>query len=345
MQNNSKIQDQFENSNKMISLPKVSVITPSFNQGEFLEQTIISVLNQSYSSIEHIVVDGGSQDNSVEILNRYESKLSYWISEEDKGQSDAINKGIRQSTGEIFTWLNSDDQLMPEAITQAVELFLANPEVAVVHGKTLLFKGNGWEQVKECQIEGLPYRYLSGMCFPQPSSFVRKSALDAIGLLDESLHYGMDYDFFVRLALNFDFLRSEEIYSKYLLHDESKSTTANLKFAEDWAKVFSKVLRSFSFTDELINILIRLEIYDEGRTRYEVTKAYSKESIEKAFLFFLGYQLTFRYEGLDLSGVNRIGHYLYNHHGNFLKDQKFLSMYRRSFLPQSLIQIMRKLIR
>lgn len=330
----------------MENYPKVSIITPSLNQGNFIEATINSVINQSYQNIEYIIIDGGSKDQSVDIIRNYEDKLSYWVSEKDKGQSHAINKGFKQASGEIITWINSDDQLTPNALEYVVDLFRKNPKVSVIHGKTVLYTLTGWEQIKGSLEEGFPHRYLAGMAFPQPSSFFRKSALSGVGLLDESFHFGMDYDLFVRMALQYDFLKSDLIFSKYLLHEDSKTTNSSLKFADDWAKVFSKVARSFPFSGHLIDMLVMMDIYhhDDGK-KYTVTKSYSEKFIDYAFLLFLGNQLTFRYEGYDLKGMRKIGKYLDENHPDFLRENNYLPIYRRACLPAGLIKFMRKLIR
>ncbi len=113
----------------MVTEPLVSIVTPSFNQAEFLTETITSVLNQSYPRIEYIIVDGGSIDGSVEIIKQYQDRIAWWVSEKDRGQTDAINKGFQQANGEIFAWLNSDDRYHPQAVSEAVQFFIENPEI------------------------------------------------------------------------------------------------------------------------------------------------------------------------------------------------------------------------
>ena len=109
--------------------PKISIITPSYNQGIFIEETILSVLDQNYPNLEYIIMDGGSTDNTVDIIKKYEDRITYWISEKDNGQSDAINKGFHKSTGDILHWLNSDDVLVPRALNMLVEYLSNNPDI------------------------------------------------------------------------------------------------------------------------------------------------------------------------------------------------------------------------
>src|SRR5688572_2633651 len=120
--------------------PKISIITPSYNQGEYIEKTILSVLEQNYPNLEYIIIDGGSTDNSTEIIRKYADRITYWISEPDKGQSDAINKGLKLATGDIVNWLNSDDYYEPGALFKVAEAF-NNPEVNVFAGRSHLFTG------------------------------------------------------------------------------------------------------------------------------------------------------------------------------------------------------------
>ena len=125
------------------ALPKVSIVTPSFNQASFLEQTLRSVLEQDYPNLEYIVIDGGSTDGSVEIINKYADQLAYWQSQPDQGQTDAINQGFAHATGEILAWLNSDDLLLPGAVSAAVRALEEHPEAAMVYGDALLINAQG----------------------------------------------------------------------------------------------------------------------------------------------------------------------------------------------------------
>ncbi|MFL5787803.1 MAG: glycosyltransferase family 2 protein [Flavisolibacter sp.] len=229
---------------------KISVITPSYNQGQYLEQTIQSVINQNYDHLEYIVIDGGSDDNSVEIIKKYEAHLSYWESKKDKGQSEAINKGLKKSTGDILIWINSDDVLLTGALKTASELFQSLPSTAgVIHGGTLLF--NEEKDLHTVYTYGKPSleKYLSGMAFSQPSAFFKREYLERVGCLREDLHYGMDYDLFARLACVSQFYPVQTVFSKYRLHDESKSVAHSEKFRKDWDEVFLSICELLGWED------------------------------------------------------------------------------------------------
>jgi len=174
--------------------PKFSVVTPSYNQGQFLEQTILSVL-------EYIVIDGGSTDNSVEIIKKYQDRLAYWVSGPDKGQSDAINKGFRIASGDILTWLNSDDYYLPNTLHTVARYFIDHPEIECVYGDLHIVDKNS----KLLYVsKAMPYSYrmvLYGGCrVPQPASFYKRSVVDRVGYLDTSLHYTMDIEYFIRFG-------------------------------------------------------------------------------------------------------------------------------------------------
>jgi glycosyltransferase involved in cell wall biosynthesis len=281
-----------------MSLPRISVVTPSYNQGQYLEETIKSVLEQDYAELEYIIIDGASTDSAVDVIKRYEQQLAYWTSEPDGGQSDAINKGLRRATGEIVTWLGSDDLFMPGAL-HAIARHFSESDAALIHGRTVLFGEGFKEQVKGADDHELEFRYLAGMPFPQPSSFFLRRVLLEQGYLDETLHYGMDYDLLARVALNYRIEKVPDVFSKYRLHEESKSIAQGIRFTTDWAKTFSRVLRSFDFTGEFIESLAELGLYIEGEDRFQVTKSFSREDVRKALLYFLEFQLYYFYENLD----------------------------------------------
>lgn len=182
----------------MTNCPLVTIVSPSYNQAEFLERTILSVLNQDYPHIEYIVIDGGSTDGSVDIIRKYQDRIAFWISEPDNGQSQAINKGFKHSTGEIFNWLNSDDLLMPCAVTIAVDYLSRHPEYGMVYGDRLVVDEN--DQVLAC-VELPSFKtafYRFGRFLPQETSFFRRDLWRRANGLDEDLHISMDRDLWLK---------------------------------------------------------------------------------------------------------------------------------------------------
>jgi glycosyltransferase involved in cell wall biosynthesis len=182
-------------------LPLVSVITPSFNQAPFLEETIRSVLEQDYPRIEYIVVDGGSADGSVGIIKRYAHKLAWWVSEVDKGQADAINKGFGRAKGGILAWLNSDDTFEPGAVSAAVEYLQAHPEVGMVYADCNFINEQG-QVIGKFGAAQTDYKRLRQgyVHIPQQTVFFRAGLWHAAGPLDPSFYFAMDYDLWVRIA-------------------------------------------------------------------------------------------------------------------------------------------------
>ena len=183
---------------KMKEYPLVTIVTPSYNQADYLERTILSVLNQDYARIEYIVIDGGSTDGSIDIIKRYEDRIAFWISEPDNGQSHAINKGFKHATGEIFNWLNSDDILMPSATSIAVHYLTTYPQYGMVYGDRLVVDQH--DQILAC-IE-LPsfsrFLYKFGGFLPQETSFFRRELWRQANGLDEDLHISMDRDLWLK---------------------------------------------------------------------------------------------------------------------------------------------------
>lgn len=322
---------------------KFSIITPSYNQGRYLQANIDSIHAQTGVEVEHIVMDGGSNDESIDVLKHNDKILTHWVSEKDKGQTDAINKGIKKATGDILTWINSDDLLTPHALLEVKSIFEEQDEIALIHGRSILFDENGKEQVTAGQRDQVQDRYLAGMCFPQPSSFFRRSALETVGLPDDKYHFGMDYELFVRMYLQFDFLPVDNIFSKYLLHDESKTMTSNVKFADDWARIFSKVLRSFDFTSEIIQDMKSLGLYVDEQDVFVVKKAFDKHQLEASFLYHLGYQLYYRYEGYDLKKVKEISKYLKLNHRQHFDKMGYKTMMLRSSMPKGVLKTLKSI--
>lgn len=231
---------------------KITIVTPSFNQAAYLEETIVSIHNQGYRDLEHIIIDGGSTDGSVDIIKKYAHHLAYWVSEPDKGQSEALNKGLRRATGDIITWINSDDILMPGALHCVANAFREyGPEVGLVYGSAILFEGNRELQTIYHTSSPCPEAYIGGMIFAQPASFFHRSALEKVGLINEALHYGMDFDLFARLSLVTRFQQVPHLLAKYRLHYTSKTVTAFERFIEDWKRVFVNVCKNLGWHQEI----------------------------------------------------------------------------------------------
>jgi glycosyltransferase involved in cell wall biosynthesis len=184
----------------MVVQNRLSVITPSFNQAAYLGQTIQSVLSQDYPDIEYIIVDGGSRDGSVDIIQQYADRLAWWVSEPDAGQANAINKGFWRATGEFIAWVNSDDFYLPGAVIKAVQALQAHPEAAFVYGNMVAVDGQGEAinllRYRQCQVEDLLQFYILG----QPAVFFRRSVLEQAGYLDEQYHYMLDHHLWIRMA-------------------------------------------------------------------------------------------------------------------------------------------------
>ncbi len=322
---------------------KISIITPSLNQASYLEQTINSILIQGYKELEYIIVDGGSQDGSQAIIKKYEKHLKYWVSEKDRGQSDAINKGLRICTGDIVTWINSDDLLMPNVLSKVVNFFITHPNIDLIHGQAILF-GAGKDKVIGIDQQNLDSKYLAGLAFPQPASFFRRTALERVGHLNEKLHFGMDYDLCLRLFLHGNFKAIQLKMAKYRIHPNSKTSSHSARFASDWAKIYSKLLRSLNHTDGLIDKLRELNLYVEGSETYTMTKSFSEQQIKKSFSFFLLNQVIFLYEGLNLSKTKKILLFLKHSDPSFFEKENLQkTLTRASYFPPAAMRIYRKL--
>jgi glycosyltransferase involved in cell wall biosynthesis len=182
--------------------PRVSIVTPSYNQGQFIEETIRSVLLQGYPDLEYVVMDGGSTDGSVDIIRKYEKWLAYWVSEKDRGQADAIAKGFRYATGEIMAWLNSDDRYRPGALARVAHFFVARPKVVFGNGDVNYIDADGHivQRIYAIRPNWLLTANLGVHGWPQQGCFWRRWAYEEIGGIDSSLQFCMDRDLFIRLT-------------------------------------------------------------------------------------------------------------------------------------------------
>ncbi len=225
-------------------LPKISLVTACLNQRAYLEKTIRSVLGQKYPNLEYIIIDGGSTDGTLEVIRRFESHLSYWISEPDNGQAEAINKGFSKATGEIISWLNADDTYTEGALWEWVKAVLRYPKADV-------WMASHHNYIDECDnvfsvmgnifvnhAEFVKYWKMGGIRVNQPSVFFRRQLLEEIGEIDPHLRYGLDYDFFLRLSRDHRIVTVNGRWANYRLHRDAKSGTPAgegfCKFIPEW---------------------------------------------------------------------------------------------------------------
>lgn len=226
----------------MRGAPLVSVVTPVLNQGVFIAQTVESVLGQDYPRVEYIVVDGGSTDGTLDVLRRYDGRLR-WISEPDNGQSAAINKGWRLTNGEIVAWLNADDTYLPGTIRRVVEFLEAHPEVDVAYGDCDYTDDRG-RFVRRYPTRPHDYREMVRSTLnyiPQPATFIRRRVLDAEGMLDENLHYVMDFDYWLRAGRRHTFAYLPMRLATLRLHRSAKSVALGGKFAPELVYIYQRL--------------------------------------------------------------------------------------------------------
>jgi glycosyltransferase involved in cell wall biosynthesis len=240
----------------MGTYPKISVITPSFNQAQFLERTIESVLSQGYPNLEYIVMDGGSTDGSVEILRKYDRYLSRWVSEPDRGQSHAFNKGLSCASGDIVGWINSDDLYLTGSLFEVVRYFAENPDVAIVFSDYIFIDGEDkiLKFRKEIPFSLQTYIWARDCFHANCAGFFRKRVFSTVGGLDESLHYGMDFDLYLRAgSMGIKVGHVHGYWGAYRLHQASKSISAYDRQVRDAVVILEKYTLGHGIAQRFIN--------------------------------------------------------------------------------------------
>jgi glycosyltransferase involved in cell wall biosynthesis len=209
-------------------LPLVSIVTPSFNQAPYIEATIQSVLSQDYPHIQYLIVDGGSTDGTVEIIKKHAGRVAWWVSEPDKGQTDAINKGFGQAQGQILAWLNSDDTYEPGAVSAAVKYLLEYPHVGMVYGDCNFINEEG-RVIGKFGSAQTDYRLLRQgyVHIPQQTMFFRAEWWKRVGPLDPSFYFAMDYDLWTRLASRTELKYVPQTWANFRLHTTGKTIAAD----------------------------------------------------------------------------------------------------------------------
>jgi glycosyltransferase involved in cell wall biosynthesis len=236
--------------------PKISIITPSYNQGDYIESAIQSVLAQNYPNLEHIVLDNCSTDQTLDVLKQYDHLT--WRSAPDQGQSDALNQGFQMATGEIIGWLNADDKYLPDCFQKVVERFTHASESDIVYGdyRWINQAGEVFQNRREIDFDLFILKYLHVLYIPTTSTFFRRKVFDQSNFLDPSLRYAMDYEFFLRLAQNrYQFSHIPAYLADFRWHSENKSTIASkqqiaeqeaaLLRHDDFLQQIPKALRTF----------------------------------------------------------------------------------------------------
>jgi glycosyltransferase involved in cell wall biosynthesis len=232
----------------------VTIITPSYNQSAYLEQTIRSVLDQDHTQIEYMVIDGASTDDSVEIIKKYAGKLAYWVSEKDHGQAEAINKGFARASGEVIAWLNSDDYYLPGAISAAVKVLDENPDAVLAYGDMLAVDEHGRTfntmHYKSLTLEDL-------LCFQiigQPAVFMRRSALQKTNGLNPAFHFLLDHLLWIELAQHGKILHASQTWAAARYHAEAKNRAKAAEFGREAFRILETVAQDKSLSPILEKI-------------------------------------------------------------------------------------------
>lgn len=228
--------------------PKISIVTPSYNQGQYLEETLRSILLQGYPNLEYTIVDGGSTDNSLEVIQKYSPWLTSWVSEPDRGQAHAINKGLSRVTGKIFNWINSDDILAPHALET---IALAHKDKTIVAGSVVRFEDQARDknEVANLSSSGLIH-WKEGINFQQPGLWLQPELIASCGGIDETFHYSFDWDLLIRyLALYPEVTYISPVLVYFRLHENSKTSCQAGKFVQEELQILRKLWRLEAFRE------------------------------------------------------------------------------------------------
>ena len=234
--------NEMDDLNWSSNCPLVTVVTPSFNQGRYIGDTLDSVLSQDYPNLEYWVIDGGSSDETQDVLKSYGHRLN-WVSERDQGQADAVNKGFRKAKGEIFGWLNSDDTYWPGTIRKVVQFFQANPDISMVYGEAYNVDAQG-KIIERSPTEEFDYQRLAETCFIcQPTVFLRRQVFEEVGPLDVTLHYCLDYEYWMRVGKRFRVGYMPELLATSRLHGSAKTFAKRRELHQE---IISTIQRHYS---------------------------------------------------------------------------------------------------
>ncbi len=258
-----------------MTVPKLSIVTPSYNQASFIEEALLSVKNQNYPSLEHIVVDGASTDKTVSILQEYSQRPGWehlrWVSEPDQGQSDALNKGFRVATGDVIGWLNSDDRYRPLCFEQVVKALEERPGADIVYGdyRDMDEDGHILRIRREIEFSRFVLGYHRVLYIPTTATFFRRRIFDEKNWIDTRYQYAMDYEFFLRLAnAGYRFQHIPHLLADFRWHSQSKSggqSSKQLAEHDEIARIYSPLLRRMPTGIPLVAVRKGVRLLAAGR--------------------------------------------------------------------------------
>lgn len=326
---------------KDVVYPKITIVTPSYNQGQYIEATIRSILLQNYPNLEYIIIDGASKDNSTEVIQKYAPWLTYWVSEKDTGQSNAINKGFKIYTGEIINWVNSDDILLPGSLFKIAHYFLNN-KTEIVIGGSILFGHNIPSTETRISNKDVVERAIVGYLCAQPSTFISRKALDTVGLLDEDLHFTMDWDLYAKIVGAFEYTVVDDILSKQLLHEEGKMVKNAWTFTSEGPLVFSRLVNSVENNEEIVQLLSSLGYYKKTAPLNYKLSNITKEVLYKSFGYFLLRMSHYEYNNFRSGQVIRNLHVLKHVHRAFYDDKETRQLYYKSMIPGFIRKLLKR---
>jgi glycosyltransferase involved in cell wall biosynthesis len=266
--------------------PRITIITPSYNQGTYLEETIRSILLQNYPNLEFLVMDGGSNDESLKIIKKYAPWINYWVSEKDGGQSDAINKGLEKATGDVVNWINSDDFLAKDALFHIGKAFLDNPGIDFVCGKAEIFGADIAREILNVSPINDELANLYSFPHPQMSSFYRLALVRSLGGIDSSFRFSMDYDLFVRIFLAGSMLDIDALIACFRMHPASKTNTLDSIRLGDDKVVFSRLLNTFKYQGP-IRLFREIGFYVQNQSYYVTHRSFAEGDICDCLYLFL----------------------------------------------------------